>query len=161
MKSLIYENRNVYEQCFKDKHLFDFSGYPKDSVYYDVLNKKVLGKLKDEFNGVKLSEFVGSKSKMYSLISADDKEVSKAKGIYKKLRRKQYLDVLFGKKVLRHDMKRIQSKLHVIGTYNLNKISLSCFDGKIYFLDDGINTLAYFHKGIFNITNLSRKSCNY
>ena len=30
--SLIYEikNSNVYDQCFKDKHLFDFSGYPKE-----------------------------------------------------------------------------------------------------------------------------------
>ena len=38
--SLVYEieNKNVYDQCFKEKHLFDFSGYPKDSVYYDRLN---------------------------------------------------------------------------------------------------------------------------
>ena len=35
--SLVYEIKdgNVYDQCFKDKHLFDFSGYPKNSVYYD------------------------------------------------------------------------------------------------------------------------------
>ena len=56
---------NVYEQCFKEKDLFDFSGYPKDSVYYDISNKKVLGKMKDEFNGTKISEFIGLKSKMY------------------------------------------------------------------------------------------------
>ena len=33
--SLVYEtkNSNVYDQCFKDKDLFDFSGYPKDSIY--------------------------------------------------------------------------------------------------------------------------------
>ena len=45
-------------------------------------------------------------------------------------------------------MKRIQSKLHQIGTHDLNKISLSCFDDKRYVLADGINTLAYFHKDI-------------
>ena len=45
-------------------------------------------------------------------------------------------------------MKRILSKLHEIGTYDLNKISLSCFDDKRYVLDDEINTLAYFHKDI-------------
>ena len=45
-------------------------------------------------------------------------------------------------------MKRMQSNLHEIGTYDLNKISLSCFDDKRYILDDGINTLAYFHKEI-------------
>ena len=35
--SLVYEikDSNVYDPSFKDKHLFDFSGYPKDSVYYD------------------------------------------------------------------------------------------------------------------------------
>ena len=46
------------------------------------------------------------------------------------------------------NMKRIQSKLHEIGTYKLNKINLGCFDDKSYVLDDGINTLAYFHKDI-------------
>ena len=45
-------------------------------------------------------------------------------------------------------MKRIQSNLPNIGTYDLNKINLSCFDDKRYVLDDGINTLAYFHKDI-------------
>ena len=28
------------------------------------------------------------------------------------------------------------------------KISLSCFDDKGYILDNGVNTLAYFHKGL-------------
>ena len=66
--SLVYEIRfgNVYEQCYKEKHLFDFSGYNKSSMYYSDLNKKkVLGKMKDEFNGVKIDEFVGLKSKIY------------------------------------------------------------------------------------------------
>ena len=46
------------------------------------------------------------------------------------------------------NLKRIQSKLHEIGTYDILKISLSCFDDKRYILNDGINTLAYFHKNI-------------
>ena len=39
--SSVYEIKddNVYDQCFKDKHLFDFSGYPKDSVYYEIKKK--------------------------------------------------------------------------------------------------------------------------
>ena len=66
--SLLYDIKNgiVYEQCFKDKHLFDFSGYlkdingyPKDSVYYCDINKKVLRKMKDELNANKIDEFVG------------------------------------------------------------------------------------------------------
>ena len=48
-------------------------------------------------------------------------------------------------------LKRIQSKLHKIGTYDAFKISLSRFDDKRYVLDDGINTLAYLHKDIKNL----------
>ena len=118
------------------------------SVYYDFSNKEVLGKMKDGFNGIKISELIGLKSKMYSLISDHDKEVNKAKGINKKLRHKEYHNVLFNKKVIRHNMKRIQSKLHETDTYDVFKISLSCFDDKRYVLDDGINTSAYFHKDI-------------
>ena len=43
-------------------------------------------------------------------------------------------------------MKRIQSKKHELGTYEIDEISLSCFDDKRYVLDDGIYTLVYFHK---------------
>ena len=42
-------------------------------------------------------------------------------------------------------MKRIQSKLHRIGTYVVCKIALSYFDDKRNILDSGINSLAYFH----------------
>ena len=47
-------------------------------------------------------------------------------------------------------MKRIQSifKLHKIWTYGVCEILLSCFDGKRYILDDGINRLAYFYKDV-------------
>ena len=104
--------------------------------------------MKDEFNEVKIIEFVGLISNMYSLISADDREVNKAKGINEKLRHEEYVVVLFNKKAFKHNMKRIQSELHEIGTYDVFKISLSCFDDKRYVLDDVINTLAYFHKDI-------------
>ena len=57
------------------------------------------------------------------------------------------------KKIIRHKMKRIKSKKHKLGTYEVDKISLSCFDDKRYVLDDGIHTLSYFHKN-------SVKSCN-
>ena len=43
-------------------------------------------------------------------------------------------------------MKRIQAKKHKIGTYEVDKISLSYFDDKRFVLDDGVHTLAYFHK---------------
>ena len=50
--------------------------------------------------------------------------------------------------MIRHKMKRIQSKLYRIGTYVVCNISLSCFDDKKYILDDCVNSLAHFHKDI-------------
>ena len=43
-------------------------------------------------------------------------------------------------------MKRIQAKKHKIGTYEIDKISLSCFDNKRFVLDNGVHTSAYFYK---------------
>ena len=58
------------------------------------------------------------------------------------------------KKIIRHKMKRIQAKKHKIGTYEIGKISLSCFDDKRYVSDDGIHTLASFHKDSNNSKEL-------
>ena len=44
--------------------------------------------MKDEFKGEIISKFVALKSKMYSLISVNDKEISKAKGVNKKIRQR-------------------------------------------------------------------------
>ena len=52
-------------------------------------------------------------------------------------------------------MKRIQSKKHKLGTYEVNKMSLSCFDDKRYMLDDGTRTLACFHKD--SVTSCNNK----
>ena len=49
------------------KDLLDVSNYSKNSKFFDETNKKVIGKMKDEFGGVIVIEFVGLKSKMYSV----------------------------------------------------------------------------------------------
>ena len=146
--SLVYEikTRDVYEDFYEDNNLFDFSDYLLDSNFFDPVNKKVIGKMKDEFKGEIISEFVGLKSKMYSLISVNDEEVTKAKGVNKKIKHKEFVDVLFNKKVIRHNMKRIQSKLNKIETYGVCKTSLSCFDDKRYVLRDGVNLWLIFIK---------------
>ena len=58
---------------------------------------------------------------------------------------------MFNKKVIRQKMRRIQSKKRKLGTYEIAKLSLSCFDDRRYVLDDGIYTLSYFHKN--SVTN--------
>ena len=58
-------------------------------------------------------------------------------------------DTLFNKNVLRHKMRKIEGKKHKMGTYEINKISLSVFDDERFVLDDGI--YAYFHKDLKKI----------
>ena len=57
-------------------------------------------------------------------------------------------------------MKRIQSKKHKLGTYEIGKISLSCFGDKRCVLDDGIYTLAYFHKDSVTSCKETEKDCD-
>ena len=45
------ETKDVYEDFYEDKNLFDFSDYPRDSKFFDLGNKNVIGKIKDEFKG--------------------------------------------------------------------------------------------------------------
>ena len=113
--------------------------------FYET-NKKVIGKTKDEFGGVIVIEFVELKSKMYSMRKIDGKQCNTAKGVSIATEFHGFKDVLVNEKIIRHKMKRIQSKKHKLGTYEIDKIYLSCFDDKRYVLDEGIRTLAYFHE---------------
>ena len=107
--------------------------------------------MKDEFGGVIISEFVGLKSKMYSIKNIDGKEYNTAKRVSIETEFNKFKDVLFNKKNIKHKVKRFQSKKHKLGTYEINTKSLSYFDDKRYVLDDGIYTLKYFHKN--SVTN--------
>ena len=102
--------------------------------------------MKDVPGGKIIVEFVGLKSKMYSMENIDGKESNTAKEVNIVTGFNEFKDTLFNKKITRRKMKTIQSKKHKIGTYEMNKISLSCFDGKRFVLDDEIYTLACFHK---------------
>ena len=118
--------------------MFDFSNYSKDSTFDDDTNKKVTGKMKDEYRGAIIDQFIGLKSKMYSIKKINGSESSTTKGVNVATEFNESKDILFNKKFIRHKMK--------IGTFEIGKISLSCFDDKRYVSDDGVNTLAYFHK---------------
>ena len=66
--SLFYEIKtdNVYKDLLKDKEQFDNSDYPTNSAFFFYENKKVIGKMKDEAEGMPKKEFIGLRSKMYS-----------------------------------------------------------------------------------------------
>ena len=130
--------------------MFDFSNYREDSKFFYQDNKEVIGKMKDESEGKIIGEFVRLKSKTHSMKNIDGKESNTAERVNIATEFNEFKDTLFNKKLLRHKMRRIQGKKHKMGTYKINKISLSVFDDKRFVLNDGIHTLAYFHNELKN-----------
>ena len=151
--SLCYaiETEDIYADMAKDKHMYDFSGYPEDHPLYDITNKKVVGKFKDELNGIPAIEFIGLRSKMYSL-HYDNKEKKTAKGVTASVKNSlthdMYKTSLFTKKQYKHTMTRIQSVRHELYIIQQCKITLSPYDDKRYILDDGYTTLPHGHYSI-------------
>ena len=84
--------------------MLDFSNYPEDSKFFDQANKKLIHKMKDESEGKITDEFVGLKSKMYSMKNTDSKESNTTKGVNIATEFNEFKDTSFNKKVLRHKM---------------------------------------------------------
>ena len=150
--SLTYEieAEDVYRDFWNDKDKFDNSDYPESSPYYFNTNKKVIGKFKDVAAGIPIREFVGLRSKMYSYIKDNQKEERTAKGIKKNIiknnmKHEDYKKTLLNEEQMHHKMKTIRSQKHQLGSYELNKVSLSCFDDKRYIHDNGTSSYAYGH----------------
>ena len=79
--SLFYEcDEDPCEKMYKYKELFDLSNFSVSSKYYCSDNKKVVGKMKDEYGGKSILKFVGLKSKMYSILDESNNEKSTSKG---------------------------------------------------------------------------------
>ena len=66
----IFMKKHLYQDIYKYKHLFNFSEY--QSNFFDLTNKKVSGKMNDNFKGIPISKFIGLKSKIYFIVFDDD-----------------------------------------------------------------------------------------
>ena len=80
----------------------------------------------------------------------NDKDVKTAKGIKKiiitkNIKHEDYKEVLCNNKQMHHTIKTIRSNNHQLGSFELNKISLSCFDDKRFIHQNGITSYAYGH----------------
>ena len=131
------------KKCFV---LAESKFYSAESKFYYGSNKLLFGKMKNETGGAAIKEFVGLKPKMYLFLVDDSSEHKKAKRVNKNfvatINHGEYKDILSIEKCFRHPMNRIESKDHRIGSYEINKISLSCFDDKIYIKNIGYDGLA-------------------
>lgn len=145
--SLCYEieTGDAYADFWRDKELFDNSDYSKDSQIFYSTNKKVFGKFTDEAARMPIVEFIGLRSKMHSYIKDNGKNEKTDKGVRKHVIKKNithenFKDCLLNGKQMLHSMRTIRSDHHQIGSYELNRIILSCFDDKRFILDDGVHS---------------------
>ena len=53
----IETEEDFYEIMYENKELFDLSNFPKESKYYCADNKKVQGKMKDQYGGTAINDF--------------------------------------------------------------------------------------------------------
>ena len=97
---------------------------------------------------------------MYSIKKIDGKKYNTVKGVSITTEFKKFKDVLFNKQIIRHKMKRIQSKKHKLETYEIDKISLSYFNDKRYVSDDGVYTISYFDKDSVTSCKEIEKNCD-
>jgi len=171
--SLCYhiETKDIYKDMEKEKDIFDFSNYEEDHFLFDLINAKVLGKMKDEAGGKIILEFCGLRSKMYSFIIHGDvndgegkkRKYKKGKGIQNCVVKNSIRHTDYRKCILNYNnkddvrqtavVKSIRHKNHQLMTLKINKVGLCCIDDKRYILNNNIETLAHGHYKIEEIKN--------
>ena len=169
------KTKGVYAEMIKYKDLYDFSNFPDQHQCFNGMstqvikniknmNKKVIGKMKDEMGGIPILEFIGLRSKMYSFRWSILDYIMKLKGIptaivEKELTFNSYKQSLYNQNETVTQMKLFRSNNHNVKTVLQSKISLSCFDDKRYILDDGVTTLAHGHYHIDVLKDCSDNEC--
>lgn len=150
--SFIYKVKSdtFFEDLKKIRQHFDFSNMPVNHPLYSKENEKVLGKFKDESCGARILAICAPRTKTYSILY-EDKEINKLKGIQKAfvknhIRFQDYKNCVLNHSKYYANFKSIISKDHNLYTVSVNKLALEATDRKRVILQDGINTLPYFHE---------------
>ena len=151
--SLFYEIRgeNMYELMKADLNEFDPSDYPTDNQFnIPLVNKKKVGLMKDEANGKIITEFVGLRSKIYSVRIQDSNTIKKAKGVKttvvkSTIKFEDYLSCLRNNTTKTCEQNNIRSRIHVLRTEKQKKIGLSPNDNKRCLLPNETDTLPWGH----------------
>lgn len=143
---------DVYVNLIKKNYdQFDTSDFLQPNQFgIEAYNKKVVGVMKDENNGKIMREFVGLRSKMYSLRMNDDQITKKAKGVKKyvltcEIDFDDYINCLFNDSTYTGQQSTFRSHLHEMYSINTTKIMLDGKDDKRYILKDKIHTMALGH----------------
>lgn len=162
------KTNDMYQDLRNDslKNYFDFSDYPPNHLNYDNgVNKKVLGKFKDELNSCPILEIIALAPKLYAFkklncnnSNANENEtvIKKAKGVKnlyvkERIRFEHFQKCLFEKRTYTATYNNIRSFNHQLFSITERKKSLSPEDDKRVILTDGIHTLPYGHYSVLQI----------
>ena len=154
------ETEDFYKVISKDvKRWFDTSGYDEniDRPLEKGVNKKILGKFKDELNGNVITDFIAIGPKVYAINYEEYdfredlyrlKMLKRAKGtkiciVKKHIKLEDYMNALFGEKTIMKKQLRFKSDCHNIVTQGVNKVALRNVDNKRLQTYDKVTTYPY------------------
>ena len=146
----LIQTQDVYKDFSKDvRKKFDTSDYPENhpSGIKTGVNKKVIGKFKDEAAGKQITHFVGLRPKLYTYKIEGQGEKQRTKGVTKCVMKKSlsfedYKKCLFTEETVLKEMNILRSQNHEIFSMKVNKVALSANDDKRLICPNKIDTLA-------------------
>jgi len=140
--SLIYsiQTADINQRVKTNIEHFDTSDFPEPNSYdMPRTNKKIVGLMKDECSDEPMTEFVGLRSKMYSVRVNGEYRFKKCKGVkygvvQRTIQFDDYKRCLEQNSVASRVQRTIISRLHRVYTIQQCKLALSPFDDKRYLI---------------------------
>lgn len=155
------KTRDIYNDLAEEdlKPYFDFSNYNQAHPLHDSTKTNIPGLFKDETEGEPIREFVGLRSKLYSIaVGATGNEYQKqaSAGVKTVLAKRHLQHRIYKNILLSHqqtgkfaefsvDQRTIRSFNHRVFNVKQSRIALSNIDDKRFVLDDNITTRAHGH----------------
>ena len=155
-----FESNDYVEDLKRIAHEFDFSTLPTSHPLFDISNKGVPGKFKDEVKGSTITSVCALRTKLYSIemLTADQNgslvrsRKCAGSGIKKHLfgtpdaSHEAFVECLRNKRDKNISQKTFVVKKHQVYTAESARVGLTAYDDKRYILGpEGVQTLAYGH----------------
>jgi len=173
--SLIYSinTDDIYQRIKANLRYFDTSDFPEPNPYgMPRVNKKIVGLMKDECSGEPMTEFVGLRSKMYSVRVNGEDKLKKCKGVkygvvQRTIQFDDYKRCLDENSVASREQRTIISRAHRVFTIQQSKLALSPFDDKRYLIPESkADTLPWGHyqssdpENVMDLVDIDGQSIN-